>query len=154
MSLQASGALILQRLLVAEYLAFLPSSGVIDPAWAVSRENAPVGPLLANNYVTFYNTAAFEDGRLMTTGERTNHLGWHAIIRGPEFNDTGWLQGKAIEDLFDGYIYQELVIPETNETVLIWAISIRKSLSKIGVEEMNRRQLYSISGYMTAEVAP
>lgn len=151
--MESSPADILRKYFVDLGLAIPSSPESTDPStWPIITGAMPTSA--HDNYLALMNAGAIRQGRLHVTGQRVVRPKVLIGIRSQN-EAGGWEKGRSLEDVLDkiGARAPKGIGPITvtinSVAYLITAANVIGSLTRIGQEETNRRQLYTINVALT-----
>ena len=138
---------ILRQLLIIKGLGVLPSTREKTDPWPVYISHEPDGDEEDTNLITIYDVSGVKDGRLMT-GSLVQHPGCQIRIRSRPFL-VGWSRAKAIFELFESVLREELVIDTI--TYSIQNISITSPILPLGImeDDTKKRDIFTLNVLLT-----
>lgn len=142
-ALNHSPADIIRRLLVTLGKGVLPSAG--------TTSNWPIGLVESDkpdNCITVYDTAGYQDGRLMVDGEQQEHPGVQIRIRSAT-RDVGYAKANAIAEALDKSVYDNALTIGSDE-YLVHSVSRTGTVIDLGDEVgISKRRLFTINAVVT-----
>lgn len=145
MSLSKSPATILQALLVAEEVFGDPEAS--SPTWPCFVGFTPDASV--DDVGTVYDTAGYDDGRLMPTGEYLMHHGVQIRVRAQDY-DTAWSKISEVAEALKDVVRADVEIEDA--TFTIHNVKQAGPPLSLGVEEgTKRRSLFVLNCLMTIE---
>lgn len=131
------------------FYQFLVDQGIgTDPdlhqAWPVYKVGLPGDK--PDNAINVMDTEPLPDGRLLGMGERIEHPGIMVQIRALYYPD-GWAKAKEIADQMDVINRDQVMVEST--IYLIQAVSRQGGVNHIRVEELRRREYFTVNALLT-----
>ena len=132
-----SPAQVLRELIIALNQGTDPDASL---SWPVYADKKPDDP---DNLIVVFNSTGRNEGRTMKDGEFQEKHGCRVVVRHTH-PETGYTKARAIQQLFDQEVYQE-VVTHNSVDYSIHSISRSEDIVNLGHEPGNRRLLFSFN---------
>jgi hypothetical protein len=113
------------------------------PVYALSEPESP------DDVLTVFNTSGVDHGRLMPTGERSQHEGIQVRVRAAS-EEEGYIKSMEVAEFFDRVLRVEVALGDN--TYILHSFNRTSPVISLGKESPeSKRYLFTINGLLLVE---